>query len=139
VQADRIGECQSYHRGHRSTKEDAGPFTTYALIGAQHFTTCLLPTVDVSNASNLFGSLLGVDGALLAHGGENNDAYNRLVLHWVGGTPIDLLVSLPSSVKSLLILSPTSPSGILTSSLVEPSSDMRERKPSSETSTWLHY
>lgn len=47
----------------------------------------------------------------------------------------NLLVSLPSSTKSLLILSPTSPSGILTSSLVVPSSDMRERKPSSVTSS----
>ena len=46
-------------------------------------------------------------------------------------TECNVLVSLPSSVKSLLILSPGSPSGILTSSLVEPSSDMRERKPSS--------
>jgi hypothetical protein len=39
-------------------------------------------------------------------------------------------------LKSLLIFSATSPlSGILTSSLVSPSSAMRERKPSSETSS----
>ena len=46
------------------------------------------------------------------------------------------LVSLLSSVKSLLILSPASPSGTLTSSFMVPSSDIRERKPSSEMSSY---
>merc|ERR1712000_260909 len=41
------------------------------------------------------------------------------------------LVSFSSVRKSFSILSPTSPSGILTSSLVVPSSDMRDKKPSS--------
>ena len=50
------------------------------------------------------------------------------------GRRFDLLVSFSSVRKSFSIFSPTSPSGILTSSLVEPSSDMRERKPSSVTS-----
>ena len=48
----------------------------------------------------------------------------------------DLLVSFSSTLKSFSIFSPTSPSGTLTSSLVSPSSDMRERNPSSETSSW---
>lgn len=50
-------------------------------------------------------------------------------------TGSNLLVSFSSTLKSLLILSPISPSGILTSSLVSPSSFMRERKPSSEMSS----
>lgn len=84
-----------------------------------------------------FGSLLGIDGGFLAHSREDNDVWTvvsmqcREKLCCSGNA----LVSLPSSVKSLLILSPTSPSGSLTSSLVEPSSDMRERKPSSVTSS----
>lgn len=48
---------------------------------------------------------------------------------------VDLLVSFSSVRKSFSIFSPTSPSGTLTSSLVLPSSAMRDRKPSSVTSS----
>jgi hypothetical protein len=41
------------------------------------------------------------------------------------------LVSFSSVLKSFSIFSPTSPSGSLTSSLMAPSSDMRDKKPSS--------
>lgn len=82
------------------------------------------------------GGLLRVDGGLLAHGSEDNDVYCMVSCVYIVVTLGNSLVSLPSSLNILLILSPTSPSGFLTSSLVLPSSDMRERKPSSVTSTW---
>lgn len=36
------------------------------------------PKSDSSLARRLFGSLLSIDGGLLAHGGENDDVYTKL-------------------------------------------------------------
>jgi hypothetical protein len=93
-------------------------------------------TVPESRFLTGLGGLLCVDGSLLTHGSKNDDVcYFISCVHSLAG-PIHSLVSLPSSVNILLILSPISPSGTLTSSFVVPSSDMRERKPSSVTSSW---
>ena len=81
------------------------------------------------------GGFLDIDSALLAHGSHDDNVYTPLAFHIDRcGPKYDLLMSLPSS-NIFLILSPTSPSGSLTSSLVVPASSMRERKSSSVTSS----
>lgn len=65
----------------------------------------------------------------------SNPISNRRPTH--RSSPCHLLTSLFSSSKSFFSLSPTSPPGVLTSSLVSPSPPMRLRKPSSEMSSWV--
>ena len=80
----------------------------------------------------LAGGLLGLDGGFLAHGLENDDVWNgqvspRTVSGGIRRLVWHSLVSFSSVRKILVILSPISPSGILTSSLREPSSLIRFR------------
>lgn len=82
------------------------------------------------------GSFLGFDGNLFAHGRENNNIYICQYDGLQTGSVGTLLVSFSSVLKSFVIFSPTSPSGTLTSSLVSPSSDMRDKKSSSEMSSY---
>jgi hypothetical protein len=92
----------------------------------------------------LAASLLAINGGLLTHSSQDNNVWAELLaLSVYGKRPIELsssrwylLVSFSSTLNSLLIRSPISPSGTLTSSLVTPSSVIRERKPSSEMSIW---
>lgn len=77
----------------------------------------------------LLGSLLGLNGSLLTHGSQNDNVWSRLSVHIVDilSSGEDSLVSFSSVLKRRMIFSPISPSGTLTSSLVSPSSVMRER------------
>lgn len=74
------------------------------------------------------GSLLSLNSSLLTHGSQDDNVWLELSAYVCGVHPgSDLLVSFSSVLKRRMIFSPTSPSGTLTSSLVSPSSVMRER------------
>ena len=103
------------------------------------------PQLVVGQFCILGGSLrgfLGFHANLVTHGAQDHDIWTHDVRHWIvamGGKQIFgkyLLTSFSSFLNNFSILSPTSPSGTLTSSLVSPPSVMRDRKPSSVTSSW---
>lgn len=110
---------------------------SFHAMGGADFEGVLPVYASRSKIRSTLSTFFGIHGTLLAHSSQNDDSCYSLSIETLKMKyGKDLLVSFSSVLKSLVIFSPTSLSGSLTSAFWVPSSSMRSKKPSSEMSSY---